>query len=749
MKRKLWLLTPALLLATACSDAGASGVMPGVSALVFVKRAFITADGSHDVNGGSNQTIDYLRYQPGGGVFVLTPPTPDGELRNLTAAFTGVDVNGIDLSFDALRVVFSMRREGDTHYHIYLANIDGSGDVRQLTFGEADDVKPIFVPGDRIAFVSNQPYTVMGTRADEYNHSRVVSQLVTISEASGDADRRVCSQNLSHSADPFLLSDGRIAFSRWEHLGPVNDVKLFAMNPDCSQMLAIAGQHDKPGNSLVQVSEIGEGRFVGIVTSRERTIQAGAVYEIDARNLTGGTVQFPYDEEHATYTALTPLVPVDEESPATGVGRYRHPRAIPGSGNYVVSWSSGDVNDRNELAATAPNFGIYMYDPGTAERTLVYDDPNFWDVYATPVAARDAPPVRMPIVAASDGSDYTAATIGSIDITKTSLDETVRTIGGAWLDGFTLADALKQAVAVRVIEGFSSEIGPVGQFGLTMHEGAAILGEAPIYTDGSWIAKVPPFLPLHVQPIDRFGMSIRNQLTWIQAMPGEDRRCGGCHEDRTETILPRSGTQTVAQQQGDAQIPNLAGNISARTELPWIGSTSTRNVQDVFDDWCVSCHGGQAGVDPFAGQTYTVAVTSRDGLTTTNYEIPVLDLSSTTMMVAYEDEVVAYPRSYVSLLYPSAMMGDTEVVGGVTPVEWVIPGAARESALVRAVNVNASDDANAWAWPTTEHHTGANAIDPAMPRSDRMILIQMVDLGGQYWSRRNVEGADYWQSITY
>ena len=56
------------------------------------------------------------------------------------------------------------------------------------------------VVGDRIAFVTNQSYTPLGTRADEYNHGREVTQIGTISAISGDADRRVCAQSLSHSA---------------------------------------------------------------------------------------------------------------------------------------------------------------------------------------------------------------------------------------------------------------------------------------------------------------------------------------------------------------------------------------------------------------------------------------------------------------------------------------------------------------------------------------------------------------------
>ena len=52
-------------------------------------------------------------------------------------------------------------------------------------------------------------------------------------------------------------------------------------------------------------------------------------------------------------------------------------------------------------------------------------------------------------------------------------------------------------------------------------------------SDGSWLANVPPYMPIHLQPLDKFGMSIRNQRLWIQGMPGESRVCGGCHESRT------------------------------------------------------------------------------------------------------------------------------------------------------------------------------------------------------------------------
>src|SRR5690606_31463994 len=141
------------------------------------------------------------------------------------------------------------------------------------------------------------------------------------------------------------------------------------------------------------------------------------------------------------------------------------------------------------------------------------------------VVPRPEPPVLQSVV---DGAYdvNTPATIGSIDVRNTSLDESVQ--GAQFGGGVPLSKALRDAQRVRVIEGFSSEIGAVGRFGLTMHEGAAILGEPRVHEDGSWLADIPPYMPVHLQPIDRFDLSIRNQLLWIQAMPGESRVCGGC-----------------------------------------------------------------------------------------------------------------------------------------------------------------------------------------------------------------------------
>lgn len=709
-------------------DGGGSDVLGDVPGVVFAKRANYDKAGMPAV-GDTSQVIDYLRYVPGGGVFTLTPPRPDGKLENITAAFPDADINGLDLSFDGKQVVFSMKVNGDDKYHVYIADIAGGpkGDhnLRQLTFGKTrDDVMPIFVPGDRVAFVTNQPYTPMGTRADEYEHATVVSQIATISATGGDADRRVCAQNLSHTVNLFLRSDGTIGFSRWEHLGNVNDVKLFKMNPDCTQMLAIAGQHGKPMNSIVQVHEISPDVMIGIGTQRNRTLQAGALYKIDARSAPGATGST--DEENAKFIGLTPGVPTNADS--SPLGRYRTPTILP-DGRFLVSWAQGNVNDTNELEQVPPNFGLYVYDENSKQNVLVYDDPKTMELYAAPLVARSAPPVIYDVQKKPDVAE--GSTIGSIDITQTSLTETV---DGAQFAMTPLSEALKQATAVRVIEGFSSEIGSTPMFGLTMHEGAAILGEVPINPDGSWGAKIPSLIPVHLQPIDKFGMAIRSQGLWIQGNPGEARTCGGCHESRTALVQPRRGPGlTIAQQKGPM---DLRIAIKDRQEFGW-----DKVAQPILDAKCVSCHGKDSAL---AQKTYQIIYTDRDTGKQTTYTIPWLDLSGDSMTVPYDMGIYTFSRSYVSLYYPAQIkMGMTrgiKVVGELPPA-WMVPVSARTSEMIKTLNVQSADGDLAWKG-APQHDVDKGA---ALTPQEKGVFIRSADLGGQWVSRQNVPNASCWK----
>ena len=738
----------------ACSTSASSDTGPGVSSVLFIRRQHtsVTDQGvSVDVAGGNGQVLDYDRYVPGGSLVLLSPARPDGTLKNITADYPTADFNGADVSFDAQQVVFSMKRDPQDRYHIYTAQLapggDGKFEIHQKTGGDRDDINPIYLPGARIAFVTNEMYTAMGTRADEYEHGRAVTQLATISVDGGDADRRLASQNLSHTVAPWIRHDGKIGYSRWEHLGGVNDVKLFAANPDGTQMLAVGGQHGKPSNALFSVREISPNVMIGIATTRNRTIHAGALIKIDSRNTADPVCMDAHatsadqtghaclDEENTQFEILTPDVPTGNgPSP---VGRYREPSMLP-DGRILVSWADGPVNDLSEQSVTPPDFGVYIYDPATKKNNLVFNDRSTWELNALAVAERAEPPVIGDLVSKNQDPG-TPVRIGSLDIKKTSLKDTVK--GGQYGDkGVGLDVALKDAVKVRVIEGFSSEGAKgVSMFGLTMDEGAAILGEATVEPDGSWLAEIPPFIPVHLQPIDKWGMAIRNQRLWIQGMPGEDRRCVGCHEQRSGIGAPTLGQNPTVAEQRQAQ--QFVQPIAERVEFPWAldlakypDAKAKTVVQDVLDKKCVSCHSGGSN-DPFAGKSYTVTSTTPATGASKAYVIPYLDLSNRPITVVYDRKVSTYPASYVSLFFPATMelgMGNAKPTGDIPP-KWAIVNNARESQLIKKLNVKAADGTFAYGVPAM--HPEDKGI--TLTDEERSTLVRSIDVGGQFYSRQN------------
>jgi hypothetical protein len=733
------------------SDEAKGPEIKNVKQLIYAVRqtTFQNEDGSVgvDVSGGANLVIDYLRYVPGGRVELLD--LASGHTQNLTAAYPKADISSLDLNFEGTRAVFSMKQDADDNYHIYWVALqpdaDGNREMHQLTFGDADDVFPTYLAGDKIAFATNQGYTAMGTRADEYNHARVVSQIATITLTGGDADRKLCSQNLSHTVNLFAMKDGRVGFSRWEHLELVNDAKLFAMNPDCTQMIALSGQHSKPAAFLVQASETNtQNVFLAIGTARNRTIQAGAILRIDARNPDSPNLFY---EEEPSYEILTEAVPRDKAP--SPVGRYRLPISLP-DGRILVSWAPGFVNTLNELSMTPPDFGVYLYDPKTRLNQLVKNYEGSWEVYAKPVIKREQPPI---IGSIQDTADLTLPTVfGSVDIKQTSLFSLHQNrVSGAQFDDTPLDEALKQARKVRVIEGFSSEAATgVTMFGLTLADGAAMLGEATIYDDGSWMAALPPYLPVHLQPIDEFDMAIRNQTLWIQGMPGEDRICGGCHESRKNPILPGGQALTTAASKGPE---NFNGPIADRQEYPWYEADpgfEANEIQKILDAKCVSCHNASTT------EYYTVTMTNSVTGTSTPYQIPRLDLSTTPITVTYDNRTATYPVSYVSLFYPGAMRLTTlqvDVSGTVPPV-WARPSDARNSALIEKLNMTSSLDQNKTAWKLGEPFSdpdikgNVRTMHPEdkgveLTRDERRALIRAIDMGGQYYARQNTQFAPY------
>ncbi|HPH68403.1 MAG TPA: hypothetical protein PLF40_21750 [Kofleriaceae bacterium] len=714
--------------AAIASTAGAcggddTGALGDVKSLVFLQRP------KH--NSGMGDIFQYTSYNPGARLVKLEPPTADGKLTvlccdKLSPEFAKMDISGYDLSFDATKVVFAGKLNEGSRYGLFMLTL-ADGKVEQLATDPGRDyVSPIFLPGDKIMFTTNAVVEPGAPQhQDEYERGTTL-QLGTINaDGTGEV---LGPRNLSHRVFPTLTSDGRVMTTQWDHLGPQNAGHLVFVNQD---MTAVREAFGKEGtgltNSYLKATEVSPGRFVAIGTSRNRTIQAGALLDIRLGKVStadGDVVaNSEMSEANASVKLLTANVPLDRTPSSPTVGRYydAYPLNAGEDLNLLVSWADGTVESGSlEAAGLSANFGVYLYDTKTQTRKPIWDDADYWDIFARPLRARSAPPVIEP--SAANGIDNNAALIGSMNAYQSSLDKF----------------APGSLYGVRVMEGFSSEEGP-RKFGTTMFEGHANLGVAPLQADGSWLATVPPNIPLHLQMVDKFGMSVRNEPVWFSGARGESRVCGGCHESRSATTVINPGI-TMAAAVGPsamyAAVPRgqRVSNDFSRDKVmgvPW-----DKSIQPILDAKCVSCHDGSASA---ANPSYTIT----DPVTATSVTWR-FDLRGQAVTVGVGDLMITgYTASYISLAgLDMEAVDKAEVMVTGDYKTYMNPTDAKGSLAIKLLNPVQqfpTQNANVRAFATTPHAQGAGFTDLTADEYYRLVLA--ADMGMNFYSRENNPGA--------
>jgi len=731
-------IAAALMAATGsvgCGGDDEGGPLGNVDALVILQRPKRNEMGD---------IFQYTSYKAGARLVKLSPPTADGKLETLfpTAAqgaeFAAADVSGYDLSFDAKTIVLSAKLADDQRYGLFLLTL-ADGTVNQIpTDPQRDYTSPIFLPGDRIMFTTNSVVEEGAPQhVDEYERGTTL-QLGRINvDGTGE---ELGPRNLSHRTFPTLASDGRVMFTNWDHLGPMNAGHLMFVNQDMQELREGFGKEGTgAANSTLKAQEIAPGRFVAIATSRDRTVQAGALIDIRLGTTTeeDGIVSAADKaaEATATYRSLTPDVPRGREPSADTVGRYydAYPLNAKDQPDLLVSWADGPVESTVLGAAgLSANFGVYLYDTARQARQPILDDPEMWDVFARPLRTRTAPPI---IGSANDANLGGALLIGSMN----AYDSTLKDFAPGSIYG------------MRVIEGFSSEEGFPRMFGTTMFEGQAQLGVARIANDGSWLATVPANVPIALQAIDNFGMAILPEPVWFSGRPNESRVCGGCHEDRAATTVvdpglteafaigptaamattPRSNRQSSLADLAD---PNLIGANAAGAEK-LVGMAWDAAIQPVLDAKCVSCHDGSASA---ANPSYTITDPTTGESVTWTFN---LSGAKVPLVIGGMDLAGEWPASYFSIAGPDmeAIEEGNLMVSSAFKV-YMKPQNARGSELIQKVNpTRLFPTPSAERAFTTSPHSSVGY--PELTSTEFYKLILAADMGVNYYARENNPGS--------
>ncbi len=181
---------------------------------------------------------------------------------------------------------------------------------------------------------------------------------------------------------------------------------------------------------------------------------------------------------------------------------------------------------------TRGTFGVFRLRPDATEAgTPLFFDPAWNSLDATLVAARPNP---MGHVSAMKPTTH-FGTILCLDVNFTR-----------WAP-----DDARSAKAERIRVLTASDAGV-----------PRVLGEVPVLADGSFMAEVPPEVPLGFEALDAQGRVVRREPPMLWLRPGENRSCIGCHEPYNRSpgnVRPLAASAPAVRLVGPAGAGEQAG----------------------------------------------------------------------------------------------------------------------------------------------------------------------------------------------
>ena len=440
-------------------------------------------------------------------LYRLSPIAPDGVVTPITN-FTGAAISDPAVSFDGTKILFSMRQQGDANRNIWEIRADGTG-LRQVTSGGGHDFDPLYLPDDRILFTSSRD-----NEMDEYNHSP--AEHLYVCDADGGNMERI-SFNQSDDFDPFLLPDGRIAYTRWEHFGTMNRFPLFFTNPDGTGTFHLYGPH---GRNFFHPAPTPDGRIIAI----ESTMVEEDAGPIAVLKLEQGPADPASTPSSTNWNVITTQVNNDGEPWPYGAFKYPHP--IGGNrfvGSYTLpAATEGDVDYALYTFTLTQTGAGTPADPATfslGNLTFLYNDPATNEYDAQLLAPRPKPPV---IPSTIDRTvDYGVFLAQDVFNRGTNDGQERPTFGVDRID------------SIAVLVARPTRPGEMNDFSANEFEKRALLGFAPVQSDGSFRIRVPADTPISFATLDDLSRGFVVKRTHLYVRPGEEfDQCVGCHEDR-------------------------------------------------------------------------------------------------------------------------------------------------------------------------------------------------------------------------
>jgi len=553
----------------------------GFDKLIFIKR--VATNPSHIYANHSEG------FAPGGGIFVLSPPKPEGTVTQILDAGQGMILD-LDLSYDGKEVVFAWRQSGAVGYQVFRMNVDGTG-LTQLTHSSSHNYNVAWLADGGIAFLSTR-----GPRGAGALCFGTASGVLFRMDRDGKNPLRLSSNNVDDFT-PTTLPDGRILYSRWEYVDrpaiPIQ--KIWAMHPDGTGLRLFYGNRVLCPASLLEARPVpGTDLAMCTFASHNGPIR-GAVGLVSPNRL---------DNTQDAMTNLTPQVHVGPACQGDGNG-VRGPFSLPkpiDTKRFIVSrdgWLMlGEIGRGMALLyGAADRLGCYNGLPlRPRERPFpIYQLPIVAQTPAAEGAEAGAAPAAagaQPACSAG-GAGKTCPTcpIDNVPATWEREGEATVYLVDVYrgLEPYVKRGTVKAVCVVeelakghRVDEQGFGFMRPVISGGAT-YAAKKVWGTVPVNDDGSAYFKVPANKALYFMALDKDGAAVQRMRSFVHFAPGETQGCVGCHE-------PRNTPPPV----GFAQPTALRAPPKALAEPSWGAANFdyVQLVQPVLDKNCASCHSG-------------------------------------------------------------------------------------------------------------------------------------------------------------
>ena len=483
------------------------------SGIHYYENISYACNSGYHPGGGKNGAIKKLDLRTGKVTTVFSDP--EGSMHDLRVHYSGK------------KLLFSYMKPGPKprHFHLYEVDVDGKN-LRQLTNGGWDDIEPCYLPNGDIVFSS--------TRSKRWVPCWN-TQVATIFRCGPNGENiRPLSAAVEMENTPFVMSDGRVLYTRWEYVdrSQMTFHHLWTFNPDGSGVMVYYG-NERPWYVMIDGQSIPGTRKV-------------------LSTFSGG---------HGSRFRHGYMTIVD---PGTG------PSALAGAQRLVDSrgWREPCPVTSDVFLAAAEGSIVLLDDQGRYGPIYTpkeRDEGGAWD----PRPLRPRP--REPVIPDRVNWEKSTGTLVLADAYH-----------GRKMQGVKRGDIRKILILEELPKpvNFSGGRDQISLHGTYMLH--RIIGTVPVEKDGSAHFTVPALRSLFFVTLDENDMSVKRMQSFTTVMPGETTSCVGCHEHRYENPKPTGGAvlAALARPPSEPEYPKAVPDV---IDFP-------RDVQPILDRCCLKCH---------------------------------------------------------------------------------------------------------------------------------------------------------------